>query len=277
MLRCRRCCAWQLRFPRLPSGRAVTLLPSTGPGWPHHLISWVVRATCCPDARSAQEAIDPLGQAAEPLPVAFGDPDNKVVRATQMPRSLLRGSLIRSYAACQPAQGGLQNHPGLGQHQGGMVLRCCAEQFSYGDVARQGRRLPCKQCHARALPAISSAAHGSNFPWELSRLADNLAAWEAARWTAAGCPKGEVSRERDSSINRPSQNLPEGDTWSITTNSHHLPTQRHGFRNRSRRGARLSTVSLTSASLVGAVQRTAVFFKLSAKQYYCPPQERGTR
>ena len=102
------------------------ILPSAGPGWPHHLICWVVRATCCPDARSAQEAIDTFGYAAETLPIAVGDPDNKVVRATQMPRSLLRGSLIRSYAACQPAQGGLQNHPGLGQHQGGMVLRCCA-------------------------------------------------------------------------------------------------------------------------------------------------------
>jgi hypothetical protein len=74
------------------------------------------------------------------------------------------------------------------------------------------------------LLAISSAAHGSIFHWELPRLADNLAAWEAARWTAAGCPKGEVSRERDSSINRPSKNLSEGDLWSITTNSHHLPT-----------------------------------------------------
>ena len=62
------------------------------------------------------------------------------------------------------------------------------------------------------------------FHWELPRLADNLAAWEVARWTAAGCPKGAVSRERDSSINRPSKNLSEGDLWSITTNSHHFIT-----------------------------------------------------
>ena len=41
-----------------------------------------------------------------------------------------------------------------------------------GDVARQGRHLLCKQSHAGALPAISSAAHGSNFHWELPRLAD---------------------------------------------------------------------------------------------------------
>jgi len=39
-------------------------------------------------------------------------------------------------------------------------------------VARQGRYLLCKQSHAGALPAISSAAHGGNFYWELPRLAD---------------------------------------------------------------------------------------------------------
>ena len=50
--------------------------------------------------------------------------------------------------------------------------------------------------------------------------------------------------------------MPEGDAWSITTNSHHLPHPRHGFRSRSRRGARLSTVSLTSASPVGTAMRS---------------------
>ena len=39
--------------------------------------SWVVRATCCPDARSAQEAIVFFGYGTETLPVAFGDPGNK--------------------------------------------------------------------------------------------------------------------------------------------------------------------------------------------------------
>ena len=59
-------------------------------------------------------------------------------------------------------QGGLQNHPGPGQHRGDMPRGC----------GRQGMHLPCKQRHAGALPAISSAAHGSIFPWELPRLAD---------------------------------------------------------------------------------------------------------
>ncbi len=38
---------------------------------------WVVRATCCPDACSAQEAIVLFGYGTETLPVAFGDPGNK--------------------------------------------------------------------------------------------------------------------------------------------------------------------------------------------------------
>ena len=40
-------------------------------------LSWVVRATCGPDARSAQEAIVLFGYGTETLPVAFGDPGNK--------------------------------------------------------------------------------------------------------------------------------------------------------------------------------------------------------
>ena len=40
-------------------------------------LSWVVRATCCPDARSAQETIVLFGYGTETLPVAFGDPGNK--------------------------------------------------------------------------------------------------------------------------------------------------------------------------------------------------------
>jgi len=32
---------------------------------------------CCPDARSAQEAIVLFGYGTETLPVAFGDPGNK--------------------------------------------------------------------------------------------------------------------------------------------------------------------------------------------------------
>lgn len=63
----------------------------------------------------------------------------------------------------------------------------------------------------RKAPALQAGSCGSvtrhlqccarqYFSRELPRLADNLATWEAARWTAKGCPKGEVSRERDSSI-----------------------------------------------------------------------------
>ena len=40
-------------------------------------VSWVVRATSCPDARSAQEAIALFVYGTESLPVAFGDPGNK--------------------------------------------------------------------------------------------------------------------------------------------------------------------------------------------------------
>jgi hypothetical protein len=69
--------------------------------------------------------------------------------------------------SCAPAvQRDLQNHSGPGRHRGN--LRCSP----LGDVARQGRHLLCKQSHAGALPAISSAAHGSIFHWELPRLAD---------------------------------------------------------------------------------------------------------
>jgi tetratricopeptide (TPR) repeat protein len=56
-------------------------------GWPGQL--------ACPGARSAQEARGlPLSFFLSLLPVAFGDPDKQVVRATQMPRILLRGALL---------------------------------------------------------------------------------------------------------------------------------------------------------------------------------------
>jgi hypothetical protein len=54
-----------------------------------------------------------------------------------------------------------------------------------GDVARQGRHLLCKQSHAGALPAICT-----RLTRELSRLADNLAAWGAARSRASRPPAG---------------------------------------------------------------------------------------
>lgn len=62
-------------------------------------------------------------------------------------------------------------------------------------------------------------------------------------------------------VNRLSLNVSEGDPWSITTNSHHLSHLRHGFRSRSRRGTRLSIVSLTSASLVGTAPAAGSIFK----------------
>ena len=51
------------------------------------------------------------------------------------------------------------------------------------------------------------------------------------------------------SVKQPSVNMPEGDEWSITTNSRLFTAP--GFRSRSRRGTRLSTVSLASASPAG--------------------------
>ena len=61
-------------------------------------------------------------------------------------------------------------------HARGGTGATCAAQADWG-CGRQGRHLLCKQSHAGALPAISSAAHGSYcvgqyFHWELPRLAD---------------------------------------------------------------------------------------------------------
>jgi len=41
------------------------------------VLSWVVRATSCPDTRSAQEAKVLFDYGLESLSVAFGDPGNK--------------------------------------------------------------------------------------------------------------------------------------------------------------------------------------------------------
>ena len=99
-------------------------------------------------------------------------------------------------------------------------VRGSTEATCHGGCGRQGMHLPCKQGYAGVLLAISTS-----FIRELSRLAH--------------CKSAVIKTSR------------KRDPWCITTNSHHSPYPRHGFRSQSRRGARLSTVSLAGASPAG--------------------------
>jgi hypothetical protein len=102
--------------------------------------------------------------------------------------------LDRRYAACQPAQGDLQNHPGLGQHQGGMLLRRA--------VLRPAIFI--RGCGStRKAPALQAVSCGS-----VTRHLHHF---------HGSCPGSPT-------VNRPSQNMPEVDGWSITTDSHHFIT-----------------------------------------------------
>ena len=116
--------------------------------------------------------------------------------------------------SCAPAvQRDLQNHSRPGRHRGNLR---CARLGMWLD--KEGTCFASSLMRERYPP--SPPIH-----WGLPRLAD--------------CKSAVIKTSR------------KRDPWCITTNSHHSPYPRHGFRSRSRRGAWLSTVSLTSASLVG--------------------------
>ena len=126
--------------------------------------------------------------------------------------------------SCAPAvQRDLQNHSGPGRHRGN--LRCSPRGCG---STRKAPALQAVSCGS-VTRHLQCCARG-NFHWELPRLADCKSA-----------VKKPVGR-------RPVEHY------------HQLPpfthNPRHGFRSRSRRGARLSTVSLTSASLVGTAMAT---------------------
>ncbi len=116
-----------------------------------------------------------------------------------------------------------------------------------GSEVRQRMHLPCKQGYAGALPAISTSSAGVA---PASRQSRRLG---SGKMDSRRLPEGRsLAGARFVNKSAVIKTSRKRDPWCITTNSHHSPYPRHGFRSRSRRGARLSTVSLAGASPAGA-------------------------